>query len=143
MTAHRGFLALVACVVFASGARAASCRAPSPVHFAPGATSAELTGGVPRGERDCYTLAALGGQRLAVTQPGRDETNIVLQLYRPPWRIATSAGATTVTGRALPGAGERADARGWSGVLPVSGTYLLVLGTSWGSGEYRVRIAIR
>jgi hypothetical protein len=31
----------------------------------------------------------------------------------------------------------------WSGVLPRSSAYLLVVGTGWGGGEYRLRLVLR
>jgi hypothetical protein len=108
-----------------------------------GASSAEISGGVPRGERDCFTLAVRVGQRLSISQPGRPETNIVLQLYQPPWHVRRADDSIEIAGRALPGAAEGADTTHWSGVLPRSGAYLLVVGTSWGGGEYRLRLVIR
>ena len=98
---------------------------------------------MPRGERDCFTVAARAGQRLSISQPGRTETNIVLQLYRPPWQVHRAEDSIEIAGRALPGAAEGADATHWSGILPRSGAYLLVVGTSWGGGEYRLRLVLR
>jgi len=43
----------------------------------------------------------------------------------------------------LKGAEEGRDAGEWSGRLPTTGPYLLVLGTSRGGGEYRVRVEVR
>jgi hypothetical protein len=140
-------------MVLAGGGALAACNPPQPVHFAHGSVSTELTGGIPRGERDCFTIGARQGQHLTVA-PSRPEdsragasdsggSNIVLQLYRPPWKIATDADGVSVTGAALPGAAEGRDTREWSGALPLSGDYLLVVGTSWGGGEYRLRVEIR
>ncbi len=113
------------------------------MRFAPGASSTELKGGIPRGGRDCYSITARGGQFLSVSQPGREESNIVLQLYRPGWRIVPTGDGPVIGGRTLPGAGRGQDAPRWSGTLPVGGTYLLVLGTSWGGGEYALRVEVR
>ena len=77
---------------------------------------------------------------MTVTQTDRGEGNIVLQLYRPPWTIAPSPDGPVVRGTALKGAEEGRDAGEWSGRLPATGAYLLVLGTSRGGGEYRVRV---
>jgi hypothetical protein len=77
-----------------------------------------------------------------VTQPGRTETNIVIQLYRPPWQTRSTEDGLQITGRALTGAEDGADATHWSGELPARGVYLLVIGTSWGGGAYHLRIAI-
>jgi hypothetical protein len=46
-----------------------------------------LSGGIPRGERDCYTLGARQGQILKVEQSNKPDANIVFQIYQPPWRI--------------------------------------------------------
>lgn len=124
-------------------AHAATCR-PQAVRFAPGARSAALAGAIPRGGRDCYTITARAGQRLSVRQTDREESNVVLQLYRPPWRIVPGDDdGEVVGGRTLPGAGEGEDAPRWSGRLPVSGKYLLVLGTMRGGGEYAVQVEVR
>jgi hypothetical protein len=126
-----------------SVAAEASCSPPRPVRFAPGSVSAELSGGVPRGERDCFSISAGQGQHLAVSQVNPVDDNIVIQLYRPPWKISTGEDGLSVAGGALPGAGDGDDAAKWSGALPVRGTYLLVVGTSRGSGEYHLRVEIR
>ncbi len=122
----------------------AACDPPASVRFASGANGANLDGGIARGETACFTLGAQAGQTVAVTQRDKGEGNIVLQLYRPGWKITQSAeDGVTVRGTALPGAEEGKDAPAWSGRLPATGTYLLVLGTTRGGGVYRMRIEIR
>ena len=44
----------------------AACPPARPVRFATGASEITLSGGIPRGERDCYTLPARKGQMLTV-----------------------------------------------------------------------------
>lgn len=121
----------------------ANCKPPQAVRFPAGVNATELAGGVVRGERDCYTFRARAGQALSISQPHPVEDNIVFQLYEPHWQLAQDADGVSITGRTLPRADEGQDAREWSGKLPASGEYLLVLGTSRGSGEYRVRVQIR
>jgi hypothetical protein len=122
---------------------AAACDPPVAVRFAAGASSAELTGGIPRGSLDCFTVTARAGQRLAVSQrPAAQPSNIVMQIYQPGWRIARTDDGPEIAARALPGAGEGEDAKGWSGTLPASGTYLLVVGTTWGGGDYKIKVEI-
>jgi hypothetical protein len=75
------------------------------------------------------------GQRLSISQSDRTETNIVFQLYQPPWPIGRAEDGVEIAGRALRGATEGAHARHWSGVLPRSPT--------WGGGEYRLRLVLR
>jgi hypothetical protein len=136
-------LVLAVCACLAGAGEAADCRRPAVIRFAQGASSAQLDGGLPRGTRDCYRFVARVGQHLSIDQPGRTDSNVVLQLYRPPWRVIEAEDRISVAGTALPGARDGDDATGWAGRLPVSGTYLLVLGTSRGSSEYRLRIEIR
>jgi hypothetical protein len=121
----------------------ANCERPVPVQFAAGTTATNLDGGIARGEIACLTVGARAGQRLAIAQRDRGEGNIVLQLYRPGWKIVPISDGLEIRGAALPGAEEGADAPSWSGLLPVAGTYLLVLGTTRGGGAYRMRIEIR
>jgi hypothetical protein len=125
-----------------AGAEAA-CPPARPVSFTAGASEITLSGGIPRGEHDCYTLSARHGQILTVEQPDAPDTNIVFQIYQPPWRIVGSPEQMAVGGMTLPGTAEGEDARRFSGMLPADGNYLLVVGTSRGSGEYRLRVEIR
>ena len=71
------------------------------------------------------------------------EKNVVFQIYRPGWKIGRSEDGFAFQGEALQGAGEIADAASWSGRLPESGSYLFVLGTTRGGGEYRLQVEIR
>jgi hypothetical protein len=143
MSPPRRLAALLAWSLWSGAAGATPCDSPAPVRFAPGATAGEIAGGIARGELACFTIAARQGQHLVVSQPGRHDSNVVMQIYRPPWTIAHSPDGIRVDGRALQGAAEREDAKAWAGTLPQTGRYLLVLGTSWGGEEYRVRVEIR
>lgn len=131
------------CMFVHAAAAAGACDNPAPVRFPVGASQAEITGGLARGELACWTIGVRRGQHMIVRQADAAHSNIVLQIYRPPWSVAHSADGFTMRGRTLPGAGEGDDTKGWTGVVPENGSYLLVLGTSWGGGQYRVRIAIR
>ncbi|MEO8713752.1 MAG: hypothetical protein ABI369_01930 [Acetobacteraceae bacterium] len=119
-------------------AQAAPCTAPVPIVFARGAAAAEATGGVPRGSPECWIVRARAGQRLSarVESP---ERNVVVQIYRPGWTIEQGA----PRGSTLPGAGEGQDATAVAARLPESGAYLVVLGTTRGSGAYDLRVEIR
>lgn len=101
-----------------------------PIRFAPGASSADIDGAVVRGEVARYTLNARQGQtmHLAITAL---EDNAVFQLYPP--------GADAA---ALPGAAEGDDATRWSGRLPRSGDYRIVVGASRGNATYRLSVRI-
>ena len=121
----------------------ASCDRPDAVRFAPGASDTVLKGGISRGDRGCYLIGAHTGQQLVVVQRWGSDDNIVFQIYQPPWKIIPAGNGFDINGAALPGAGGDDDTRTWSGILPVSGTYLLVVGTTRGGGEYRIDIRIR
>jgi hypothetical protein len=138
----RHFVAAAMLLALAAVPAVAGCDKPAPVRFAPGASAADLTGGLARGDRDCFTIRARAGQRMTVNQTDRGEGNIVLQLYPPPWTTAPSPDGPVVRGIALKGTEEGRDAAEWSGRLPVTGPYLLVLGTSRGSGEYWVHVGV-
>lgn len=109
---------------------AAAQDTPRRIRFARGATSAVVEGAVLRGERATYLARARAGQRMRV-QVTSPEDNAVFQLHGP--------------GRAgtLPGAGETDDATAWSGVLPRSGDYRIVVGGTRGNAGYRLRVEIR
>ncbi|PPQ29696.1 hypothetical protein CCS01_20810 [Rhodopila globiformis] len=137
-------LALIPAVLLAlAHPAAAACDPPVAVRFAAGASSAELAGGIPRGSLDCFTVTARSGQHLAVSQrPAAGPSNIVMQIYKPGWKITRTDDGPEIAAHALPGAGEGEDAKSWYGRLPASGTYLLVIGTTRGGGEYKVKVEI-
>lgn len=122
---------------------AASCAKPAEIHFAPGATSAVVEGGLARGDRDCYTISGRAGQTLSVTQHDPVDDNIAFQLYAPPWTVRHTDDGWAMGGKTLPGAGEGDDAPRFSGALPVGGRYLIVVGTTRGSGVYGLVVAIK
>jgi hypothetical protein len=142
-TGLRHFAAAAVLLALAAVPAVAGCEKPTPIRFAPGASAADVTGGLARGDRECFTISARTGQRMTVTQTDRGEANIVLQLYPPPWRTVPSPDGLVVRGTALKGTEEGRDAAEWSGRLRATGRYLLVLGTSRGGGEYFVHVEVR
>jgi hypothetical protein len=127
---------------FVGGASARSCDDPTPVRFPAGVFQTEISGGLARGELGCWRFSGRHGQWMAVSEPHRVSSNIVMQIYRPGWSVTRSQYGTHLRREALPGAAEGQDAKAWTGVLPSTGTYLLVVGTAWGGGSYRIRIEI-
>jgi TolB protein len=99
------------------------------VTFSPGSNSATLKGSVIRGERDEYLLDARAGQQMSVRISSLED-NAVFQIYEPS------------SNQALPGAGERDDAREWSGELPTNGDYTIVVGGTKGNASYTLRVTI-
>ena len=98
------------------------------VRFAPGKISATLKNAVVRGDRDQYIVGAKAAQTMKVVITS-SESNAVFQIGKP-------------RGGYLPGAAEGNDAKTWSGTLPVSGDYTIVVGGTRGSAEYALTITI-
>ena len=123
-------------------ARASPIAASQPIRFAPNADSVTISGGVVRGARDLYHLDARSGHRLYVTIKAPAES-AVFQLYRPGYTLTSDGAITSIKGEALIGAGETDDARAWTGSLPVSGRYLIVVGGVRGNASYRLSVTIK
>lgn len=119
-------VALLCCAAFTS-----ADQDPVRIRFARGASAGEVSGSLVRGQTARYAVGARAGQRMRVRITAPEE-NAVFQLYAPG-RPRT----------ALPGAAEGDDARTWSGRLPASGDYLLVVGGTRGNASYRLRMEIR
>ena len=105
-----------------------TAQAPQRIRFARGSSSAVVRGAVARGERAVYLVGARAGQRMRV-RVASPEKNAVFQLYAPG-------------GGALPGAGETDDATAWSGDLPRSGDYRIVVGGTRGNASYALHVGI-
>lgn len=99
------------------------------VRFPRGRTTAVLKGAVVRGTRDRYILGARGGQTMIVHITSR-ERNAVFQIYAPD-------------GSALEGAEDGQDATDWTGELPRSGDYEIVVGGTRGNATYTLEVTIR
>jgi hypothetical protein len=136
---------LWALLVFVAWPTAAQCaggeRAAEAIHFARGTSSAEVRGAVVRGERALYTLEARAGQRLTLHIVAL-ENNAVFQVYAPGARAEARDYGLEIVGQALTGAGEGDDATRWTGTLPRSGSYLVVVGATRGNATYRLTVAI-
>ena len=134
-------LCQIAPACLAAPAAIASCDAPAALRFAPGQTTGEAKGGIPRGDLACWTLSAKAGQTMVATVSSTGQ-NAVMQIYAPGWKIAKADGDTRFTGRALKKAAEGDDATQWTGPLPASGKFLFVLGTTNGGGDYDLHVSI-
>ncbi|MGG5820728.1 hypothetical protein [Falsiroseomonas sp. HW251] len=103
--------------------------APVEIRFPPGTSGTVVASAVARGEVARYSLGARAGQRMALRIESAED-NAVFQVVAPG-------------GKTLPGAGEGDDARGWTGDLPVSGPYVIVVGATRGGAEFRLSVTIR
>jgi hypothetical protein len=118
-----------------TSAPAPSTAAPAPapdrpqrISFAAGATSGAVDGAVVRGTEQRYLLGAGAGQLMHV-QIDALEHNAVFALLDP-------------AGQALSGAEPGADATDWSGTLPSTGDYQIVVGATRGNATFHIDITI-
>jgi hypothetical protein len=109
---------------------AAAQDTPRRIRFARGSSSAAVEGAVLRGERAVYLVGARAGQQMRVRVASPEE-NAVFQLHAPG------------RGGTLRGAGETDDATAWSGALPRTGDYRIVVGGTRGNASYTLHVAIR
>ena len=137
-------LAVLALLLSAvTAARAAEpIPSPKPFYFATGSTSGTAGGRVLRGERNLYSLKATAGQTMTVTITTPDD-NAVFQIYEPGTTIGRDTdGTLEFHGNALRGATAGEDTTRWSGHLPKSGTYLIVVGGTRGNARYSMDVKI-
>lgn len=99
------------------------------IRFARGRNSVVISGAVIRGERDRYIVGAKEGQKMTVSIKS-PEDNAVFQIYFLGEQ------------ESLEGAGEGDDARKWSGALPASVDYVIVVGPSRGNASYKLEVKI-
>ena len=113
----------------------------TPIRFARGTAFAEISGGVERGGRAIYSFDARAGQmtRVRVTAV---EQNAALQIWLPGATLPADDPMGEITGQTLPGTEEGRDATAWSGRLPRSGTYLIVVGPTRGGTSFTLRLSI-
>ena len=138
-----GLAALLAAGALAAGLAWPAAAEPgvTPIRFAPGTSSAEISGGVERGGRAIYSIVARGGQTLRLRITAVEE-NAAVQIYLPGATLPADDPMGDIAGQTLPGAGEGQDASAWSGRLPRSGTYLIVVGPTRGGTTFRLRVSI-
>jgi hypothetical protein len=136
-------LAILALLSAVAAARAAEpIPSPKPIFFATGSTSGTVGGHVLRGERSLYSVKATAGQTLTVTLTTPDD-NAVFQLYEPGTTVGRdSDGLLEFHGNSLHGAADGEDTTRWSGRLPKSGTYLIVVGGTRGNARYSMDVKV-
>lgn len=99
----------------------------STVTFAPGSTTATVTGQVAAGGRALYYVPAKAGQTLSVSiaSPAAGPT---FQVFSAEATLAKGAdGSPAINGRTLPDAGPGDNAKAWIGAIPRDGNYLVVV----------------
>ncbi len=115
---------------------------PKPIFFATGSTSGTTGGRVMPGAPALYSMKATAGQTLTVTITAPDD-NAVFQVYEPGTTVGRdSDGLLEFHGKNLHGAAGGEDATRWSGRLPKSGTYLIVVSGTRGNARYSMDVKI-
>ncbi len=135
---------LLALLLGATTAAGAAEPVPTPkmIFFASGSTRGTAGGHVLRGARDLYSVKATAGQIMTVTITAPDD-NAVFQIYEPGAQVGRDAdGLLQFTGKALANADDGDDATRWSGRLPRTGTYLIVIGSTRGNARYSMDVKI-
>ncbi len=122
------FVALLCCVIV-QAAHATDKSSEIAIRFKKGESSAVLEGGIIRGEQVHYTLSVKADQymNINVISP---EDNAVFHIYLPNRKDT------------LAGVGEHDNASVWSGTLPTSGEYLIVLGSRRGNTAYTLSVEV-
>ena len=99
------------------------------IQFAPGSNSATVETAVVLGTRDRYLLSARQGQVLTL-KISSVEKNALFDVLTPPnragQRITLKEGVTR-----------------WRGKLPVSGDYIVVVGSTRGNATYKLQVGIK
>ena len=99
------------------------------IKFARGKSSATVSGAVIRGDRDTYILGASVGQRMTVRITSLED-NAAFQVMDDD-------------GNYLQNAGEEDDATNWTGKLPWTGDYKIIVGGTRGNASYKLTVAIQ
>ena len=94
------------------------------IRFAPGANSATIQTSVIRGTRDTFLVAAKRRQRLSVNITSL-EKNAVFDIQGPNGELL------------------KQEATSWSGVLPATGDYRVIVGGTRGNASYRLRVSVK
>jgi hypothetical protein len=137
-------MAFLLALLLGTAAAGAAEPVPTPkmIFFATGSTRGTAGGHVLRGNRDLYSVKAGAGQVMTVTITAPDD-NAVFQIYEPGAQIGRDAdGLLQFTGKALAHADDGDDATRWSGRLPRTGTYLIVIGSTRGNARYSMDVKI-
>jgi hypothetical protein len=100
------------------------------IQFAPGASSGAVEDAVERGTRNIYLVGASKGQTLTVKITSI-ENNAVFDVAAPSGKIGQQR-------RLL-----LREASEWTTVLPASGDYQIIVGSTRGNASFRLQVTIR
>jgi hypothetical protein len=125
----KGLAGIAGAALIVSGAALARTHTER-IRFQRGKSTAVIENAVVRGDRDRYLLGARAGQSMSVRITSL-ERNAVFTVYRPGGQ------------RALAGTEEGKDAVRWSGRLPATGDYEILVGGTRGNASYTLTVSIR
>jgi hypothetical protein len=135
-------LLLALLLSFAAARAAEPVPTPKMIFFATGSTRGTVGGNVVRGSRHLYSFKAVAGQIMTITITAPDD-NAVFQIYEPGAEVTRdSDGLLQFNGAALAHAGDGDDATRWTGKLPRSGAYLIVVGSTRGNARYSMDVKV-
>lgn len=133
-------IALAAATLLLSGGSAlADCNHPAQIAVTPGATESTAETDTPAATLDCYQVAAQAGQQLAVSLAG-PKSDAVFAVYAPGWAASCNPeDDCDIAGDQL----TADETRSWSGTVPVTGTYLIVIDNSRSDADYRLNVVLQ
>jgi hypothetical protein len=94
------------------------------IRFAPGGDRSIVKGSVVRGTRDIYLLRAFGNQTMTVNITSL-EKNAIFDIQAPNGKFLSQESAS------------------WSGILPTTGDYSVIVGGTRGNATYQLEVIIR
>ena len=122
--------------------QSSGCAPIRQIVFANGSTKAVVKDVLTRTETRCYAFSARTGQELRVRLASESD-NVLFAIYQPGWNLKKGDDDIGQLGQPLKGATLDDEADHYSGRLPVSGSYLLVVGLlRGGAGDYSAMLSI-
>jgi hypothetical protein len=94
------------------------------IRFQRGATGATINSSVVRGDRDTFLVSATRRQTMTVSITSL-ERNAVFEIQGPNGNVI------------------KQEATSWSGVLPSTGDYRIIVGGTRGNASYKLRVSVR
>lgn len=103
------------------------------INFNPGESSAAVSGSVLRGDRDMFTMSSARAQYLVVSLTSADR-NAVFDLWEPAYKVGPD---DEVKGNRM-----AIETTEFSGQLPATGRYLIVVRGTSGTIDYQLTAAL-
>jgi hypothetical protein len=118
------------------------------IKFAPGRSTAEVSGSLERGAADTFRFTAKAGQTADIRITSL-ESNASFVIYQPPSKLTAGEDGIDIGGQKLLG-GDKTDPpldagaeKHWKGVLSASGTYYVQIATDRGNASYKLRVSVK